>query len=184
MFCDIASKDIASDWETFMIEYNSVSRSTESAFACFALKESDFTLPHSSPLDPFYVFLYSEFVFIMIDWTEQSSFQSSTHFIWMNFFLFIFSFNPVANRLGLRTVLYEKYIEAFVLYEKDLDEVQSHYESNKVITWWKIYRQWDTTPYIIQDNSYWFCLHTLEWQEKNKTQRSIVPAKYPLYIHP
>eukprot|EP00794_Sanderia_malayensis_P000407 gene407-1042_t len=40
-------------------------------------------------------------------------------------------FNPVSTRHGLRSILCEKYVEAFVLYEKDLDDVQSIYETHK-----------------------------------------------------
>eukprot|EP00795_Rhopilema_esculentum_P017364 gene17364-8957_t len=41
------------------------------------------------------------------------------------------SFKPVISRLGLRPILSEKYIEAFIGYEKDLDEVKDTYEQFK-----------------------------------------------------
>ena len=43
-----------------------------------------------------------------------------------------YSFKPVISRLGLRPILSEKYIEAFIGYEKDLDEVKDTYEQFKV----------------------------------------------------
>ena len=49
------------------------------------------------------------------------------------FFWLCFSLKPVAARIGMRPVISEKYIEVFIGFEKDLDEIQQTYQTFKVV---------------------------------------------------